>query len=103
DFPLELADPGFTGVARDDFAQRSIGQRQLIGPQAVLAELPRDEITLGDLEFLAFGVAREIDGFETVEQRPGNALDKIRRRDEQDLGQVQRPTETAVDNRVALA
>ena len=67
-----------------------------------LLELARNQVLLRDLRLLALGVAGELDDFHAVEQRPGNVLDEVRRRDEQHLAQVERNAEVVIGEVVVL-
>ena len=102
DLPLELPHAGLAGVAGDDLRERLVGDVELVGLHAVLLELARDEVLPGDLLLLALGVAGEIHHFHPVEQRTGNVLDEIGRRDEEHLAQVERHAEIVVHERVVL-
>ena len=102
DFPLQLAHTGLTRVTRDELAQRVVRDCELLRRETVLAQLARDEIPLGDLQLLALGVACEVHGLQPVEQRPGDGLEEVRRRDEQDFRQVERHAEVVVGERVVL-
>src|SRR5581483_4003287 len=96
DLALELANPSFTRVALDQLAQRFIRDLQLLGGQAVLLELPGNEVALRDFEFLLARIAREVHRLEPIEQRRGNRLEEIRCRDEQHLRKVERHTEVMI-------
>src|SRR6185295_12355444 len=93
---------GLARVARDNFAQRLVVEGKLLGGEAILAQLPRHEVTLRDLQLLTLGVSREIHGLEPVEQWPGDILREIRGCNEQDLGVIKRRTEVVVGERVVL-
>ena len=103
DLALQLADACFACIAGDHLAERAVRQCQLIRQQAVLTELPRNEIALGDLELFSFRVSREVDGLQTVEQRRRNALQEVRGRDEQDLREIERHAEVVIRERVVLS
>ena len=66
DLPLQLTHARFARIAGDHLAERAISQCQLIRKQAVLPQLPRNEIALGDLELFAFRVPREVDRFQSI-------------------------------------
>ena len=74
----------------------------LLVAEARLLELARNQVLLGDLGLLALGVAGEIDDLHPVEQRAGDVLDEIRRRDEEHLAQVERHAEIVIGERVVL-
>src|SRR5207244_10372466 len=102
DFALELADTRLASVAGDDPAQRGIRERQLPRAQTILSQLTRNEVPLGDLELLTLGVAGEVDGLEPIEERSGYALQEVRGRDEQYLGEVERHSKVMIRERVIL-
>src|SRR5439155_10435615 len=89
-------------ITRDDLAQRRVGDRQLLGGQTVLANLPRNQIPPGDLELLTLSVPREVDGLQAVEQWSRDALLEVRGRDEQDLRKVERHAQIVIGERVVL-
>src|SRR3989449_236202 len=102
DLALELADASLARVTRDDSAQRGVGDRELLGGEPVFRELPRNEIPLRDLELLPLGVAREGYSLQAIEQRPRNALEEVRGRDEQHLREVERHAEVGIRERIGL-
>ena len=99
---LELPHARLARVARDDLGDRLVGQRELVRREAVLGELARDEVLPRDRELLVLGVAGELDDLEAVEERPRDALEEVRGRDEEDLGEVERDAEVVVRERVVL-
>ena len=102
DFPLQLANAGLPGVAGDDLREGVVGDRQLLGAHAVLAELAGDEILPRDLPLLPLGVPGEFDHFHPIEQRTRNVLDEVGRGDEEDFAQVERHTQVVVHEAVVL-
>src|SRR5207248_8825042 len=71
--------------------------------QSVFAQLARQKVTFSNLEFLALGVARQIDQFHPIEQRSRNSADVVRGRDEDDLRKIKRHIEVAINKSVVLA
>ena len=65
-------------------------------PEAVLLDLARHQVALGDLELLLLGVARELDHLHPVAQRRRDRVELVRGGDEQDLRQVERQVEVVV-------
>ncbi len=72
------------------------------GRESVRGELAGDQIALGDLQFLALGVAGEADDLHPVAQRAGNRVQHVRGRDEHDPRQVERHGEIIVAERRIL-
>ena len=68
----------------------------LAGPQPVLLDLPRDQITLGDIDLLVLGVAAELDDLHAVAQRRRDRVEHVGRRDKEHLAQVKRHVEIVV-------
>src|SRR5207248_2465396 len=75
----------------------------LLRLQSVFAQLPRQKVTFSDLEFLALGVARQIDQLHSIEQWSWNPADVVRGRDEDDLREIEWHVEIAIDKSVVLA
>jgi hypothetical protein len=101
DLALQAADTGLARVLANDGAQRLVGDldvlhRRIRAFQAVRLELALDEVTLGDLELLLFGVAGELDDLHAVAQRARDGVEHVRRGDEQNLRQVEVDREVIV-------
>ena len=103
DLPLELPHARFARVAGDHFLQRLLGNRELLGGQPVFLQLPRYQVTLGDLELLTFGIPGEVHRLHAIEQRPGDRLHEVRGRNEQHFREVERHAEVVVGERVVLS
>src|SRR5262249_57586219 len=58
---LELADARLARVARDDLADRVVGQRQLLRAEAVLLDLAGHQVALRGLTLLLLVVAPDVD------------------------------------------
>ena len=69
DFALQTPHPGFTGVVTDHPDQRRILDGDLGGFQAVALDLLGNQMLLGNVELLIFGVTGEADHFHPVQQR----------------------------------
>ena len=102
DLALEPADAGLARVAAHDLADRVVGDLEPAGREPVLLELLRDEVLLRDVQLLVLGVAREVDDLHAVLQRRRDGVEQVRRRDEHDVGQVERRLEVVVLERVVL-
>ena len=99
---LEPAHARLAGVLGDERPQRVVVDRDLVLAQAVAVALARPQVALGDRDLLVGRVAVEAHDLHAVEQRPGDRLGDVRRRDEHDLGQVQLDVEVVVAERVVL-
>jgi hypothetical protein len=102
DLTLQLAHPGFTGVAGDRLADRVVGERDLLVRQTVLAPLAGNEVVPRDHELFPFGVPAELDDLHAVEQRPGDVLHEVRGADEQHFTQIERDAKVVIDETVVL-
>ncbi len=85
DPPFQVADAGFARVLVDDGLQRVLGQADLVRAQAILADLPGDQVSFGDGDLFALGVTGKLDDLHPVQQGRGNGLIGIRRGNEEDL------------------
>ncbi len=100
--PLELAHPGLAGVLGDHGADAVVGDLEEPLRQPGRLDLARQQVAAGDVELLLLGVAGEADDLHPVEERPGDRLQDVRGRDEEDLGEVERQVEVVVPERVVL-
>src|SRR5437870_2872490 len=80
--------------------ERGVGDVELVFTQSGLLALAREQVVLGDGDLLVLRVAVERDDLHTVEQRPGNGLEHVRRREEQHVRQVEVELEEVVAERV---
>ena len=64
--------------------------------QPVFLDLARDQVALGDLHLLVFGVAAELDDLHAVAQRRRNRVEDVGRGDEHHLAQVERHIQVMV-------
>ncbi len=101
--PLQLPHTRLARVALHDAENRIVLHLQLFVGEAVLLALARQQIPLGDLELLEFGVACEVDTFHAIEQRAGNSVQVVRRRDEKHFGEVEGNPQIVIDDRRILA
>ncbi len=102
DLTLELADAGLAGVPGDHLAQRAVADLDLLGREALLLELARDEVVAGDVELLPLGVARKLHRLHPVQQRAGDVLEEVGGADEEHLAQVERHAEVVIGEAVVL-
>src|SRR5437899_11476896 len=91
------------GVIGNYQSQRFLVPADLLRFQPVFAQLTRQQVTFSELEFLALGVARQIDQLHPIEQRSRNSANVVRGRDEDDLRKIERYVEVAIDKSVVLA
>ncbi len=99
---LELAHARLARVAGNDLADRVVREPELTRGEAVLLDLPRQQVDLRDLELLGLGVAGERHDLHAVEERARDVLDEVRRRDEEDLREVERHAEVVVGEGIVL-
>ena len=102
DLALQLTHACLTGVTLHQFEQRRAREGDLFRGKPILLDLARHQIALGDGHFLGFDVARELHHFHPVEQRTGDVLDEVRRRDEQHFAEIERNAEVVIGERVVL-
>src|SRR6185437_15033956 len=69
DLAFEIANARFTGVIADEVAQTRIGDLPFAFAKAMRLDLFRDQVTLGNLDFLILGVTRDADDLHAVHQR----------------------------------
>src|SRR4051794_10191312 len=99
---LELAHARLARVLGDDRAQELVGDLHLVLAQAVALALARPQVAAGDRGLLGGRVAVEADDLHAVEQRAGDRLGLVGRRDEHDLGEVELDVEVVVAERRVL-
>src|SRR3954469_16867150 len=99
---LELAHARLARVLGDDRAQELVGDLHLVLAQAVALALARPQVAAGDRRLLGRRVAVEADDLHAVEQRAGDRLGLVGRRDEHDLGEVELDVEVVVAERRVL-
>jgi hypothetical protein len=85
DLAFELPNAGLSRVLLNYRQQRMVCRLQLTLVQAVFFFLAWEQIPLGDLKFLSLGIASELDTLHAIEQRCGNAIDVVGRRNEEYL------------------
>ena len=84
--PLEVAHTRFPRVGRHDLAERVVRDGHLVLTEPVALDLPRHQVMPGDGDLLVFRVPVEPKHLHPVEQRSGDRLGDVARRDEQHLG-----------------
>jgi hypothetical protein len=102
DLALQAAHAGFAGIMGNNRAQRVIADLDLIFLQAVGLDLPRHEITPGDLKLLLGRVAGEADDLHAVAQRARNGVEHVRGSNEYHPAKVKRDREIIVAERIVL-
>src|SRR5262249_29020839 len=89
-------------VVVDDTAECILLEFALLWFQSIFFELPRHEVPLGDLEFLALGVTGDGDHFDPVAQRFRYAFEVIGGPDENHLRKIKRHVQVTIDEGVVL-
>ena len=104
DFAFEIPHASLPRVAVDDFAQSVVGELDLLAHlQPVFGGLLRDQVLVGDVDLLDFGITRQLDDLHAVAQRLGNRIDPVGRGDEQNLRKIERHVEIVIaESRVLL-
>mmetsp|Transcript_1290 Transcript_1290/g.2587 ORF Transcript_1290/g.2587 Transcript_1290/m.2587 type:complete len:244 (-) Transcript_1290:1420-2151(-) len=69
DFPLEIPHPRLAGIGADHLVQSLRLQRELVSLQAVVLDLLRNQMTVGNLRLLVLGVAGQRNDLHPVKQR----------------------------------
>ena len=67
------------------FRRAFLGKGDFVFTQAVLTDLARDQIAVGNGDLFTFGVTRKEDDLHAVAQRSGDCFQRIGRGDEEDL------------------
>ena len=93
---LQVADAGLARVGADDLADGALVHTQDAVRNPVLAQLPRQQIALADLQLLVLRVAGKFDDLHPVAERPGDRVDDVRRRHEEHARQIERHVEVVV-------
>ncbi len=70
--------------------------------QAVLGQLPRDQVAVGDEQLLLLGVAGQVDHLHPVGQGRGDGVEQVGRGDEHDPREVERHVQVVVGEGVVL-
>ena len=102
DLLLQLAHPGLAGVVPSDQRNRLGREVDHLGFEAVLLDLARDEVLLGDRDLFLLGVAGQLDDLHAVQQRAGDGVELVGGADEEHLRQVERLVEIVVAEGVVL-
>ena len=99
---LEVPHSRLTRVVHDDVADRGVVDLDVLVTQAVAIELRGQQVVAGDDDLLVLGVAVETHDLHAVEQRAGDRVGDVRRRDEHDVGEVELDLEVVITERVVL-
>ena len=97
DLALEVPQARLAGVVGDDLADRVVGERHVLGRQAVRIELLGDDVLLRDQRLLLLAVAGELEHLHPVEQGGRDRLEHVGRGDEH------HPREVEIDVQVMVA
>ena len=89
DLALQAAHPGLARVVANQEADRVRGKFDLLRSESVLLGLAADQVLIGDVLLVLFGIAVQVDDLHAVAQRIGNGIQLIRRGDEQHLGEIE--------------
>jgi hypothetical protein len=85
---LEVTDAGLAGVLGGEREQDLVGDLDLVGAQAVLGALAREQVVAGDRQLLLDGVAAQRDDLEAVAEDVGDGAELVGGAQEDDLGEV---------------
>ena len=88
--PFETADAGFARITGDDLADRVIGDTHLRALYAVLFQLLRQQMPLGDLQFFLVRVRPQFNDLHPVEQGAGDGVGRVGSGDEHTVRQIER-------------
>src|SRR6478672_176169 len=102
DLPLQLPHSRLVGVIVNEQSQRIFWPFDLVSLKSVLGQLTRNEITFSDFQFLSFGISGQIDQLHPIQERSGNSTDVVGRRDKDDLREIERDIEIAIDKGLVL-
>jgi hypothetical protein len=96
--------PGVVARNQADACGREFNDRLLtfFGLDAIFLDLPRDEVALGDVYLLFFGVAGQLNDFHAVEQWRRDGVQLVGCADEEHLAQVEGLIEVVVAEGVVL-
>ena len=99
DLALHLPHASLSRVLTDQPLQGPVGDVGTLGfaPKPRLLHLAREQIALGDLQFLGRRVAVERQLLHAIEQRIGNRHDAVRGRDEHHGREIERHLEIVID------
>jgi len=89
DFPLQVPHPRLPGVAPDNDPECSFGEGDLAWLQAVLPDLPGEEIALGDVELFLHRVAHQLDDLQAVPQGRRDRVEDVGGGDEHHVGKIE--------------
>jgi len=85
DFPFQAAYSGFHCVVVDDLAYGVVSETDTSPVKTVFGNLPRQEETFGDFDFLVLGITGNFDNFHSVAQGVGDGMEGVCRCDEHDV------------------
>src|SRR5947209_6030518 len=89
DLALQLSNASFAGVVINDQPERVLLPFALLGLEPVLFQLPANQISLSDFEFLPLGVTGKRNHFHPIPHRLGNTVHVVSGRDKNDLREIE--------------
>src|SRR5215475_7536174 len=98
---LEIAHARLPRVAADDQQQRLVVDRPFLGIETVLGGRMRNQVLARDLDLLVLGIAGDADDLHAVHQGRRD-VERVRRRDEHDVGEIVVDLEVMVVEGVVL-
>ena len=96
DLPFETAHAGLARVAGNDLADRVVGDTYLRALHAVLFQLLRQQMALGNLQFLLVRIGSQLNDLHPVEQRAGDGVGRVGGGDEHAVRQIERHLDIVV-------
>ena len=102
EIPFQAAHPGFPRVVADYVAHGFFRKLNLLGGDAVLFDLPGDQILERDVNLLFFRVSLQFDDLHAVAQRFRDRIEHIGGGDEQHLRQIERNVQIIIPERRVL-
>ena len=88
DLSLRIAHASFACVVANQVHHRLVWDGYLTLLEAVIFPLLRNDVTLGDLQLLRFGVARDLDDLHTITERVRNRVQLVCRCNEEHLREI---------------
>ena len=102
DLSLEAPHAGLAGVPPHDLADGLGLEGELVGGEAMGGQLLRDQILSGDPDLLLIGVPGQDQDLHPVPQGPGDRVERVGRRNEEHVRQVEGHPEVVVYEGVVL-
>ena len=99
---FEHTHAGLPRIERDDLTDGIVAHAQLRLLETVLFALLRQQMLLCDLELFLIGIAREFNDLHTVEQRARDGVERVCRKDEKHVRQVDRDLHEVIPEVIVL-